>query len=107
MVKGMNRQSTKDGSGAHSHRRRNPRGVEGGEGPFGDAVRFLLVSAQRRRRSRRWRSDLEGHVWTIRTEAREKGNAGVLVLPDAAMEVLGAPGDGLVFPGRGGKQISG
>src|SRR6185436_2182250 len=42
-----------------------------------------------------------------RTEKREKGNAGELVLPKAALNVLDKPSEGLVFPGRGGKQISG
>ena len=52
--------------------------------------------------------DLAREVWTIRTEKREKGNAGELVLPQAALDVLDERGEGgLVFPGRGGKQISG
>lgn len=75
---------------------------------YGRLVKFLLLTAQRRDKAAgmEW-SDLDANTWTIRTEAREKGNPGVLVLPDAAMRLLGEPGAGLVFPGRGGKRISG
>ncbi len=54
----------------------------------------------------RW-EDLDGNVWKIRTEEREKGNAGELVLPEAVLAVLGERGAGLVFPGRTDKKISG
>ena len=52
-------------------------------GSYGRLVRFLLLTAQRREKvaSMQW-SDLAGNVWTIRTEEREKGNAGELVLPE-------------------------
>lgn len=75
---------------------------------YGRLVRFLLLAAQRREKvaSMEW-SDLDGSVWTIATEKREKGNAAELKLPDIAIAVLGDPGAGLVFPGRGGTQISG
>ena len=33
---------------------------------------------------------IDGTVWTIPTEAREKGNAGVLVLPEIALEIINA-----------------
>jgi integrase len=77
-------------------------------GSYGRLVQFLLLTAQRREKvaAMDW-SDLDGNAWTIKTEKREKGNAGVLVLPKAAVAVLGKRGEGLVFPGRGGKQISG
>jgi integrase len=77
-------------------------------GSYGRLLRFLLLTAQRREKvaSMQW-DDLDGSVWTIRTEKREKGNAGVLVLPKAAIAVLGTRGEGLVFPGRAGKQIKG
>src|SRR5262249_52863965 len=63
-------------------------------------VRFLLLTAQRRDKvaSMRW-EDLDGEVWSIPTEKREKGNAGELMLPPVALEVLGEPGEGLVFRG--------
>jgi integrase len=77
-------------------------------GSYGRLVQFLLLTAQRRDKaaSMRW-EDLEKNVWTIRTEKREKGNAGQLVLPKIAMDVLGKRGEGLVFPGRAGKEICG
>jgi integrase len=52
-------------------------------------------------------ADLDGSTWIIKTEKREKGNAGELTLPKAAIQALGKRGEGLVFPGRGGKQIKG
>ena len=77
-------------------------------GSYGLLVRFLLLTAQRREKvaGMQW-SDLDGNVWNIRTEEREKGNAGELVLPDAALALLPDRAEGLVFPGRNGKQISG
>ena len=79
-----------------------------GETSYGRLVRFALITAQRRDKlaSMDW-ADLDGKVWTIKTEKREKGNPGVLVLPKPALVVLGTRGLGLVFPGRDGKQISG
>jgi len=71
-------------------------------------VRFALLTGQRREKvaTMDW-SDVDGNAWSIRTEKREKGNAGELILPDTALEVLGERCEGLVFPGRGGKKISG
>ena len=64
-------------------------------GPYGRLIRFLLLTAQRRDKvaSMQW-DDLAGDVWTIRTEKREKGNAGELVLPQAALDVLDERGEG-------------
>jgi integrase len=77
---------------------------------FGGVVKLLLVTGQRLDKvaSMRW-GDLDGNVWTIRTEAREKGNAGELVLPDIAMEIIALRkrGDGFIFPSRGGEQLGG
>jgi integrase len=77
-------------------------------GSYGNLVKFLLLTAQRREKvaAMRW-EDLKGNVWTIPTEEREKGNAGELMLPPVAIEMLGPWKEGLVFPGKGGKQISG
>ena len=77
-------------------------------GAYGRLVRFLLLTAQRREKvaTMRW-DDIDANVWTIPTEEREKGNASELLLPEEAMEILGERGEGLVFPGRDGKQISG
>ena len=48
-------------------------------GSYGRLVKFLLVSGQRREKvaSMRW-EDINGDTWTVATEVREKGNAGVL-----------------------------
>ena len=77
---------------------------------YGSIVRMLLLTAQRLDKvaSMRW-EDLKGNVWTIRTEDREKGNAGELVLPGLAMDVIKArkPAEGFVFPSRGDKQLGG
>ena len=79
-----------------------------GDSSYGRMVRFALLTAQRREKmaAMEW-SDLHGDVWTIRTEKREKGNPGKLVLPKAALSLLVEPVDGLVFPGRYGQKISG
>src|SRR4051794_25199185 len=49
-------------------------------------------------------SDLEGDVWTIASEPREKGNPGVLKLPPLAMKIIRAQphlaGNPYVFHGQ-------
>jgi integrase len=81
-------------------------------GTFGAFIRVLLLSAQRREKvaTMRW-ADLDGRVWRIPSEAREKGNAEVLRLPPQAMAIITAQpriaGSAYVFTGRGGVPISG
>ena len=61
-------------------------------GAFGSFIRLLLLTAQRRDKvlTMHW-SDIDaGGVWTIRREAREKGNAGALKLPDVALAIIHA-----------------
>jgi integrase len=60
-------------------------------GTGGRFLMFSLLCAQRRDKiaTMRW-SDIEGDVWTIRTGAREKSNAGAVRLPPLAMRVLSA-----------------
>jgi integrase len=76
-------------------------------GQFGDYVRLLLLTAQRREKliQLRW-DDIANDVWTIRTESREKGNAGRLKLPAVAMEIIQRQprftGNEFVFAGRNG-----
>jgi integrase len=59
-------------------------------GPTGDCLRLALLTAQRKSKllDMRW-SDvgLDG-VWSIRTEAREKSNAGQLKLPELALALI-------------------
>ena len=83
-------------------------------GPFGAFVRLLLLSAQRRDKLARLRwDDVDASgTWTIATEEREKGNAGVLRLPPQAMAIISAQprlvSSRYVFTGaRGGKPITG
>jgi integrase len=60
-------------------------------GVFGAIIKLLLLTAQRREKvvTMKW-SDIEGGVWTIATETREKGNAGKLVLPPMARDIIAA-----------------
>ena len=50
------------------------------------------------------RGDIEGDVWTIATEKREKGNAGALRLPPVALDIIAAQdevvGNPYLFPGN-------
>src|SRR5262245_42042776 len=77
---------------------------------FDGVVRMLLLTAQRLDKvcSMRW-DDMSEGVWTIRTEAREKGNGGELALSSLAMDIIRARprSSGLVFPSREGNQLGG
>jgi integrase len=79
-------------------------------GSYGALIKLLLLCGQRRDKVRtmRW-SDIADGVWTIRTEKREKGNAGVLKLPKLALDIIHAQprvgrGD-FVFAGNKGAQF--
>jgi integrase len=56
---------------------------------IGAAIRLLLLTGQRREKvaSMRW-DDIQNGTWVIRTEEGEKGNAGSLVLPPAAIAII-------------------
>jgi integrase len=76
---------------------------------IGPLARLLLLTAQRREKllTLRWDDiDAKG-VWTIRTEEREKGNAGALQLPKIALDIIQAQprfvGNPYVFAGRGSR----
>ena len=62
------------------------------EGTFGDMVRFLLLTAQRRTKvaSMKWNEVSEDFdVWTVANGTkREKGTGGELVLPQMAVDIL-------------------
>ncbi|MHC2415860.1 integrase [Bradyrhizobium diazoefficiens] len=62
-----------------------------GQGVFGNFVKMLLLTAQRRIKvaTMSW-DDLSGEVWTIATEEREKGNAVRLKLPKLALAIVEA-----------------
>jgi integrase len=80
-------------------------------GTFGAFVRILLLTGQRldKVRTMRW-TDLHSPVWEIATSEREKGNAGLLQLPPAALATLAAlprrAGNPFVFAGRGRNPIA-
>jgi len=58
-------------------------------GVFGAFVRMSLLTGQRAGKIQcmKW-EHIENGVWHIPAEAREKGNAGDLVLPDMALDIL-------------------
>jgi integrase len=58
-------------------------------GPFGGVVQLCLLTAQRRTKVLRmtW-AQIEGSVWTLPYEPREKPNACTLTLPPLAMAVI-------------------
>jgi integrase len=58
-------------------------------GAFGAIVKLCLFTAQRREKiaTMKW-TDVRDGVWTIAAEAREKGNARELVLPQVALNLI-------------------
>jgi integrase len=75
-------------------------------GGFGGFVRLLLLTGQRKDKvaKLRWDDLTADGTWIIRTEAREKGNAGELVLPQVALDIISSrprfAGNPYVFPGQ-------
>jgi integrase len=57
---------------------------------FGDLVKLLLLTGQRREKvvGMKW-ADLSDGKWTLPTTKREKGNAGELTLPAMALDIIG------------------
>jgi integrase len=80
-------------------------------GKYGALIKILLLTAQRREKvaTMRW-DDLTDGVWTIASEEREKGNAGVLKLPQIAVEIINAQprlaGNPYVFGFRRGQPFT-
>ena len=76
-------------------------------GTFGAMVKLLLLTGQRREKvaSMRWSDISIDGVWAIPTEAREKGNARDVGLPEMALEIIRAQPcmicNEYVFAGRG------
>jgi integrase len=81
-------------------------------GPYGAFIRLALLTAQRREKiaSLKWEDISADRVWTIPTEPREKGNAGELVLPKVAIDIINAlpkfASNPYVFAGRGSSHFS-
>jgi integrase len=82
-------------------------------GLFGALVQVSLLTAQRRAKvaSMRHPDIAQDGTWTIPTEKGEKSNAGELVLPKAALEIIRAQPrvdkNAHVFPGRGAGHVAG
>jgi integrase len=82
-----------------------------GAGVFGAFIRVALLTGQRRAKvaTMRW-EDLDGDIWTIAAEPREKVNAGKLKLPKFTFgitDVLPRVGENpFVFAGRGKKAFN-
>ena len=57
---------------------------------FGDLVKLLLLTGQRREKvvGMKWADVSDTGKWTLPTDKREKGNAGELTLPAMALEVI-------------------
>jgi integrase len=89
------------------------RTAEADEGPFGAFVRVALLCGQRREKiaTLRWDALASDGSWIIRSEAREKGNPGVLKLPPLAMAIINAQphiaGSPFVFTGHHNKAFAG
>jgi integrase len=83
-------------------------------GAFGAMLKLALLTGQRREKllTMRWEDVSVDGLWTIPAEAREKGNAKSLQLPEAALEIIRAQprieGTPYVFAGRlKGQHING
>lgn len=109
VVRGMNRQKTATRSRVldDTELRTIWLAAEGQAGAFAAIIRLCLLTAQRSRKvaSMQW-ADLEGGVWSVRKEAREKDTGGALALPEMALAIIASrPGlktNPHVFPARGG-----
>lgn len=80
---------------------------------FAKLVMLALFTAQRRDKivGMRWQDITDTGEWIIRTEAREKGTPGRLMLPPAALEIInGQPrlaSSPFIFPARTGGPFNG
>jgi integrase len=80
--------------------------ILGTRGSFGALLQIALLTGQRREKlvTMRWANVSVDGVWTIPAEAREKGTAGSLTLPEMALKIIRAQprieGTPFVFSGR-------
>jgi integrase len=92
--------------------RRVWKAAEASDDVYGAFVRVALLTGQRRAKLADlcW-DDLDGDVWRIRREPREKGAPAALRLPPAAMKIITSQphfaGSPFVFTGRHNRAISG
>ena len=116
LVRGMRRSSPKDRARDRVLSDDELRAVwsaASANGTFGAFVRVALLTAQRRDKvaSMKWSDVSVDGTWTIPAEDREKGNAGDLVLPEMALEIIRKQprlaSNEFVFAGRGNSHLSG
>jgi integrase len=88
--------------------------ILGTRGSFGALLKLAVLTGQRREKlvTMRWEDVSADGLWTIPAEAREKGNAKSLQLPEAALKIIRAQprieGTPFVFAGRKtGQHING
>ena len=83
------------------------------DGTFGDMVKLLLLTGQRREKvaAMRWQDISIDGEWNVPEGDREKGVGGSLVLPALAADIIRArpryASSPYVFTGRGGSHLSG
>lgn len=89
IIKGMKRYSAKANSRERILTDAEIHSLWDAPGTYGDILRLCLLTGQRREKvaSIKW-DDIDGDVWTIATDAREKNNAGQLTLPAMALEII-------------------
>jgi integrase len=115
IAKGMRRSSSKENARTRILNDEELRAVwkaAEANGSFGSFIRVLLLTGQRKDKVAKMKWEhLIGKSWFIETEEREKGNAGELVLPQVAIDILKAQphlvGNPFVFPARGAKAMRG
>ena len=93
VVKGMKRLSPKERARArilNDSEIREVWRIAEANGTFGAFVRVALLTGQRREKvaTMRWQDISEDGEWIIPSKAREKGTAGSLILPKAALDII-------------------
>jgi integrase len=115
LVKGMRRTDPKQRSRARTLDDDEIRAVwktAEANGTYGALLRLLLLTAQRHSKvlTMKWADISPDGVWDIATAAREKGNAGTLVLPPVVRAIIDAQprfaDNPYVLAGRGGTHIA-
>ena len=109
IIKGMKRHSTKDNARTRILSDDEIRMVWNAAGEangYGDMVKLLLLTAQRRDKvaSMRW-EDIKDGVWSVPNGNKQKGTGGDLPLPQIAFDIINArprlASNPYVFAGRG------
>jgi integrase len=116
IVRGMRRSNPKERARARTLDDNEIRSIWSqaeANGTFGGFIRLLLLTAQRKDKvaKLRWDDLTADGTWIIKSEAREKGNGGELVLPQIALDIISEQpriaGNPFVFAGRQSSSIDG